>query len=222
MTVLEISPGAGYYADILSAYLAAGEVNAESTPEASGTYMATAYPETSDRRIAANAKFKAKYPNAIVSVMGGEARLPEGVADRVLTFRNVHNWMGAGTAEDVTVISDDASTDLSDNDSNIIILHGGATTFASAEAAVDAFEAAGAFSLTHENTIAEDDAFLFAYENSTTGVVHVAVASFNAADDEDGGADVIDDGILNGTDLVSLSGVTDVTTLDAADFNFIA
>ena len=101
MTVLEISPGAGYYADILSAYLAAGEVNAESTPEASGTYMATAYPETSDRRIAANAKFKAKYPNAIVSVMGGEARLPEGVADRVLTFRNVHNWMGAGTAEDV-------------------------------------------------------------------------------------------------------------------------
>lgn len=89
MTVLEISPGGGYYADILTSYLASG----------GGTYMATGYAETSDRRIAANDQFKANYPNAQMFIMGSEAGLPQGTVDRVLTFRNTHSWMGGGTVE---------------------------------------------------------------------------------------------------------------------------
>lgn len=94
MDILEISPGGGWYADILSAVATSG----------TGTYMATSYPETgprAERRAKANAAFAAKFPEAIVYPFGGDAKLPEGVADRVLTFRNVHNWMGAGTADDV-------------------------------------------------------------------------------------------------------------------------
>ena len=74
----------------------------------------------------------------------------------------------------------------------------------------------------HENDIADDDTFIFAYENSTTGLVTIAAASFEAADAEDGGADVIADAALKGTDLLTLTGVTDVTTLTADHFTFIA
>lgn len=91
MSVLEISPGAGYYADILTAYLGAG------------TYMTTRYPETGDRaerRAAANAQFADKYPEAIIYEFGGDTKLPDAVADRVLTFRNIHSFMGAGIADD--------------------------------------------------------------------------------------------------------------------------
>lgn len=94
MTILEISPGGGYYADILTAYLESG----------GGAYLATSYPETGDRaerRAAANAEFTEKYPGATLYEFGGEAKLPSGVADRVLTFRNVHSWMRSGTADDV-------------------------------------------------------------------------------------------------------------------------
>ncbi len=94
MSVLEISPGSGYYADILTAYLASG----------TGAYLATSYPVTGkngERRAAANLKFAEKYPAATSYTFGGNAKLPEGVADRVLTFRNVHSWMRGGTAEDV-------------------------------------------------------------------------------------------------------------------------
>jgi len=33
--------------------------------------------------------------------MGSKAGLPQGAADRVLTFRNTHSWMGGGTVEAV-------------------------------------------------------------------------------------------------------------------------
>lgn len=89
MTVLEISPGGGYYADILTPYLASG----------GGTYMATGYAETSERRIAANVQFKSNYPEAQIYIMGSEAGLPQAAADRVLTFRNTHSWMRGGNVE---------------------------------------------------------------------------------------------------------------------------
>jgi len=93
MTVLEISPGGGYYADILTQYLASG----------TGSYLATSYPETgarAERRAKANAEFAEKYPSATLYEFGGEVKLPENIADRVLTFRNTHSWMRGGTAED--------------------------------------------------------------------------------------------------------------------------
>ena len=129
--------------------------------------------------------------------------------------------LAANTAVAVVTIDNDASDEDTVANKNVILLHGGATTFADVGTAVDAFEASGSFTITHESNVANDDTLIFAYENSTTGFVHIAVASFEAADDNSGGAAAIADGALKGTDLVILTGVTDVTTLDANDFDFI-
>jgi len=61
---------------------------------------------------------------------------------------------------------------------------------------------------------------LFAYE-VTGGGVMIAAASFEALDGNSGTAAAIADAALKGTDLLLLSDVDDVTTLDAADFAFI-
>ncbi|MEE9347567.1 MAG: methyltransferase [Robiginitomaculum sp.] len=91
MSVIEIWPGGGYYADILYPYL----------QEFGGKYIAGGYPESSERRIAANAKFIADRPNAaLIPFAKGSSLVTEGGVDMVLTFRNVHNWMGGEYSED--------------------------------------------------------------------------------------------------------------------------
>jgi hypothetical protein len=104
---------------------------------------------------------------------------------------------------------------------NLFLLDLGTTKFANAAAAVDALEAGGAAALTFAGNIAANDAFVFAYEN-TSGGVTVAVANFVAADDNSGGAAATGAGNLEGADLVTLTGVSDVSTLVAADFDWIA
>lgn len=94
MTVVEIWPGGGWYTKILAPYLKSG----------GGVYYAAQRdPATSARAAEAVQKFKDAYADASlfgevrVSVLGGESEIaPEGTADVVLTFRNVHNWMGNG------------------------------------------------------------------------------------------------------------------------------
>ncbi len=97
MTVVEIWPGGGWYTKILAPYLAAG----------GGAYIAAQRdPASSPRAAEAVQKFKdayadtALYGDIRVSVLGAGSEIaPEGTADVVLTFRNVHNWMSAGEAE---------------------------------------------------------------------------------------------------------------------------
>ena len=95
------------------------------------------------------------------------------------------------------------------------------TAVASVGDAVDAMDTGGAAPITHGGHFAADDAFLFAYENSTTGVVHIALANFAAEDDNTAAEAVIGAEALEGIDLVQLTGVTDVNALTAADFDFI-
>ena len=94
MTVVEIWPGGGWYTEILAPYLRDG-----------GTYYAAHFPSDSEvdyfRRGLAG--FEAKM--AAAPELYGEVNLvafdpaqgaltvPDGSADRVLTFRNVHNWL---------------------------------------------------------------------------------------------------------------------------------
>jgi hypothetical protein len=104
---------------------------------------------------------------------------------------------------------------------DVILLDAGATQFASADAAVDALESAGSFSITHKDTAAAGDAIVFAYEGTDSNV-HIALAKFIAADDNQAIAAVIANANLDGIDLVTLVGVTDVTTLDATNIAFIA
>lgn len=78
MTVIEISPGSGYYAEILSPYLKAG----------GGKYIATGNPIAA---ISDQDKWGAQTYVPFNATSGPLA--PAGSADMVVTFRNIHNWM---------------------------------------------------------------------------------------------------------------------------------
>lgn len=97
-TVIEISPGGGWYTEILAPYLSA-----------SGRYVAAMPAAPADsgggrRNAALKAKLAgdaARYGKAEYREFDGKA--PDfgtaGSADAVLTFRNVHNWVADDSAE---------------------------------------------------------------------------------------------------------------------------
>ncbi len=97
-TVVEVWPGGGWYTNILAPAMKRG----------GGVYYAAGLdPDSSDRARDAVASFKEKfgadpelYGPVNMTVLGeGHEIAPAGSADLVLTFRNVHNWLAAGTAE---------------------------------------------------------------------------------------------------------------------------
>ncbi|MBL8521475.1 MAG: class I SAM-dependent methyltransferase [Betaproteobacteria bacterium] len=87
-TVIEVWPGGGWYTEVLSPYL-----------RDKGRYIAL-FPATATRGLQ-NFKDKlAKHPElydkGAIALIGVPDKLdirPEGGADAVLTFRNVHNWL---------------------------------------------------------------------------------------------------------------------------------
>lgn len=100
--VVEISPGAGYWTEILAPYL-----------KPRGTYYAAQYPQDGGGRAYYQEYYRnfrakldadpARYDRVRVTAFGkGRYDIaPPGSADIVLTFRNLHNWMNDGYAEDV-------------------------------------------------------------------------------------------------------------------------
>jgi predicted methyltransferase len=100
MTVVEISPSRGWYTEILAPvlrdggrYYAAVSAVTEKTPEA-------VKKNDADYR-GMLAEGPDLYGNVKLSVLspGALQVAPPGSADMVLTFRNVHNWAKAGTAD---------------------------------------------------------------------------------------------------------------------------
>lgn len=99
MTVVEIIPGGGYWTEILAPYL-----------QDKGTYYTTVSPRASSERAAKAADAWQAKLDANKDIFGkvqvvefGKGTtdiVPAGTADMVLTFRNVHNWMMSGMAED--------------------------------------------------------------------------------------------------------------------------
>lgn len=89
MTVVEIAPGKGWYQEILAPlvvtqgrYVAAANAYGEGPPPTDA--------------------WQAKHPEVGAKITNVPLKAPlvtPGTADVVLTFRNVHNWMAAGTAE---------------------------------------------------------------------------------------------------------------------------
>ncbi|TWB70821.1 putative methyltransferase [Nitrospirillum amazonense] len=99
-TVVEISPSGGYWTEILAPYL-----------HDRGTYYAAANPRGTDSAYAnrENAAFDAKlaadparYGKVKVTEFGrGRFDIaPAGSADLIVTFRNLHNWMAGGYADE--------------------------------------------------------------------------------------------------------------------------
>jgi len=85
-TVVEIWPSGGWYTEILAPYLAAG-----------GRYHAASMGENGNggmrRMMAANPALYGRIGLAAFPAWdAAETRVPDGSADVVLTFRNVHNW----------------------------------------------------------------------------------------------------------------------------------
>ena len=100
MTVVEISPAAGWYTEIIAPVLKDQGHYIASVPK-----LDAGMPEAMKQRDAAFrdklASGRALYGNAQVTSFDAAAPnfAPAGSADLVVTFRNVHNWAKAGTAD---------------------------------------------------------------------------------------------------------------------------
>ena len=103
MTVVEISPGGGWYTEILAPYLREkGKLYAAAYPlEVPGEY-ADYYRKSRETFNAKLAAAPAVYDRVVVTdflVPSHPEMAPAGSADLVLTFRNFHNWMDPDLAE---------------------------------------------------------------------------------------------------------------------------
>lgn len=102
-TLIEITPGGGWYAEILAPYVRdngqyiAAVVDPAALAGDRGNYYANSI-TTLEERFAAD---PAQFDHAqVVRYNPAAPRFGEpGSADMVVTFRNVHNWLGAGQAE---------------------------------------------------------------------------------------------------------------------------
>jgi predicted methyltransferase len=102
MTAVELSPGGGWYTEILAPFLRdRGKLYAAGyDPKSEVDYYRKSAKRYADK-LAAN---PAVYGKVVVTVLRPPDELaiaPDGSADMVLTFRNLHNWMGSGQAEAV-------------------------------------------------------------------------------------------------------------------------
>jgi predicted methyltransferase len=91
LTVVEISPGGGYWTEILGPYL-----------KDKGTYytaLSARAMENWNKKLADN---KAHWGDVKVTEFTKDKYdiAPAGSADLIITSRNVHNWMGAGFADE--------------------------------------------------------------------------------------------------------------------------
>lgn len=106
-TVIEISPGGGWYTEILAPYLRErGRLYAAHFP----TDATEEYARRGRARFVEKLRAEpAVYDRVVLGALSGDGRTLSGIAPRVaaqggadlvLTFRNVHNWIEAGHLDD--------------------------------------------------------------------------------------------------------------------------
>jgi predicted methyltransferase len=100
MTVVELSPGGGWYTEILAPYLRErGKlIAAGATPDSKTANVARAGERFKQKLDANPAAFGKVQLGAFEPGNGVFSYAPKGSADMVLTFRNVHNWTDEGDA----------------------------------------------------------------------------------------------------------------------------
>ncbi len=98
MTVVEVSPGGGWYTELLAPILAkngtlyAAHANPESSPRAAD------YVERYKALLASDPVYK-DVKLTVFAKGNVDTLAPQGSADMVLTFRNIHNWYMSDYAE---------------------------------------------------------------------------------------------------------------------------
>ena len=102
MTVVELSPGGGWYTEILAPFSKDRGVlyAAGYDPKSETDYYRKSAKRFADK-LAANPVIYGKVAVTVLQPPDKLAIAPEGSADMVLTFRNLHNWMESGQAEAV-------------------------------------------------------------------------------------------------------------------------
>lgn len=100
MSVVEITPGQGWYTDILASYLSErGKLYAAHFPVNSEVEYFKRSRAQFEQKLAADQN---RFGQVILTTFHPPSKAesgPAGKIDRVLTFRNVHNWVKAGYAE---------------------------------------------------------------------------------------------------------------------------
>ncbi|SFV07752.1 class I SAM-dependent methyltransferase [Pseudoduganella namucuonensis] len=100
MTVVELSPGGGWYTEILAPYLRdKGKlIAAGATPGSASENVRKGAARFQEKLDAVPAAYGKVQLGAFEPGNGVYNYAPKGTADMVLTFRNVHNWIGTGDA----------------------------------------------------------------------------------------------------------------------------
>jgi len=97
MTVVEVSPGGGYWTEILAPYLKATGTYYVAVPPPKDAEAPNPGKDTFRRKLAADPDV---YGKISLTELGLDhyTVAPAGTVDLIVTFRNLHNWMGAGYA----------------------------------------------------------------------------------------------------------------------------
>ncbi len=100
MQVVEVWPSMGWSSEILGPYLSKGGkyYAAGWDPESKIEFIQRGIKAFSDK-LAASPDLYAGTEMTVLSFPDKTAIAPAGTADMVLTFRNIHNWMGGGNAD---------------------------------------------------------------------------------------------------------------------------
>lgn len=102
MTVVEVFPGRGWYTEILAPLLNdQGSYYAAGTDPDSSSRYARQTAKRFKEKMQSNKQVYGKVHITILAPPDKTAIAPPGSADMVLTFRNIHNWMNAGYADEV-------------------------------------------------------------------------------------------------------------------------
>ncbi|MET0293120.1 MAG: methyltransferase domain-containing protein [Steroidobacteraceae bacterium] len=97
MTLVEIAPNPGWYTEVLAPLLRERGRYVAALPATSAT-------EINEREVTQLNQLKSTHPALYDRIeyapfVPGQPIVPDGTADMVVTFRNIHNWMGRSAAE---------------------------------------------------------------------------------------------------------------------------
>lgn len=108
-TVVEIWPGGGWYTEVLAPVLrSCGKLHAAHfSPSSDVPYFRNSL-EKYKQKLAEQPRVYSAVVLSVLEPPKFTRMITPGAADRVLTFRNVHNWLKAGTAEQVFASSFEA------------------------------------------------------------------------------------------------------------------